>query len=175
MATRRAPERVKKPPRKVRAPKPPQDPRHAGNVPKTQRQRPPHPGEEERIAARRVKALEYRKRGASYREIARACAVDVATAWADVQAELFALRGLAQTTAEDVKAIELHRLDLYVKGLEKKARRGDHRAVTALVRVSDRRAKLLGLDAPVKLAGPTGGPIEHVHMYMPDNMRRRRQ
>lgn len=165
----------RKDPRKQRAPKPPRDPRSAADVPKTQRQRPPHPGEEERIAERRVKALNLRKAGASYRAIARELQVDLATAWSDVQAELLALRTLATQAAEDVKALELQRLDALTAGLFAKATQhgGDARAVAALVRVSDRRAKLLGLDAPVKLAGPTGGPIEVVQLYMPDNGRSR--
>lgn len=176
MPPRRAPARVST--RPPRAPRPPKDPRHAGNAPKTQRQRPPHPGEEARIAARRVRVLDLRKSGASYRVIAKTLNVDVATAWADVHAELGELRRLAASGAEDVKALELQRLDALTAGLFKKAtqRGGDQGAVTALVRVSERRAKLLGLDAPVKLAGPTGGPVlERVQLYLPDNGRRRRE
>lgn len=164
--------------RPTKAPRPPKDPRHATKPPKTQRQRPPHRGEEERIAVRRVQALQLRKAGASYRQIATQLGVDIATAWSDVQAELLQLRTLATTTAEDVKALELQRLDALTAGLFVKATSsgGDARAVTALVRVSERRARLLGLDAPVKLAGPTGGPVqfERVQLYLPDNGRRRR-
>jgi len=123
------------------------------NKKEIQRRRPPHPGEEEQIAARRVQALNLRKAGASYRAIAQQLGVDVSTAWSDVQAELGALRALATTAAEDVRALELQRLDALTAGLFVKATQqgGDARAVMALVRVSDRRAKLLGLDAPVKV------------------------
>lgn len=111
-----------------------------------------HPGDAERIAARRVQALELRKAGASYRQIAQATAVDVATAWDDVQAEMSALRALTGQAAEDARTLELARLDRWQSKLEANGLQdGDHRAVAAAVRISERRAKLLGLDAPVRV------------------------
>lgn len=119
-----------------------------------------HRGADERIATRRVQALDLRKAGRSYREIAARLKVDVSTAWDDVQAEMEALRGLATTQAEAVKELELQRLDRLLAKLEAHGlKRGDHRAVSAAVRISERRAKLLGLDAPTKLAGHDGGPL----------------
>lgn len=61
-------------------------------------------------------------------------------------------------SAEQMREIELTRLDalqtLAWKAIERAAKRGDTRAVStgvnSVVRISDRRAKLLGLDAPVK-------------------------
>jgi hypothetical protein len=38
-------------------------------------------------------------------------------------------------------------------------RAGDPRAVMAMVRIMERRAKLFGLDAPTKIAGPEGAPM----------------
>lgn len=115
------------------------------------------PGEDEAIAERRAKALVLRKAGASYRAIARECGVDVATAWSDVQTELAELRQVARETAEDVKQIELGRLDDWTIGLTNRARQGDEKAVRALVQVSQRRARLLGLDAPIGVSiDPSG-------------------
>lgn len=116
------------------------------------KKRPPHPGEDERIAVRRVRALEMRKAGATYRQIAAALSIEACTAWRDVQAEMIALRQLAVEGAEDVRELELQRLDrLWVKLEQNGLQRGDHRAVSAAVRISERRAKLLGLDAPVRV------------------------
>lgn len=130
----------------------PRPPRKAANVPKSQRQRPPHTGEDERIVARRVQAFELRKAGASYRQIAQQLEVDVATAWDDVQAEMADLRTLTVKLAEDVRTLELQRLDRWQAKLETHGlMNGDHRAVLAAVRISERRAKLLGLDAPVRV------------------------
>lgn len=132
-------------------------------------------GHDERIAARRTQALELRKQGKSYRAIATACGVDVATAWDDIQAEMGELRKLAGAAAEEARELELQRLDRWQEKLEGAGlKSGDHRAVMAAVRISERRAKLLGLDAPTKLAGPNGGPlVERVSFYMPDNLRPR--
>ncbi len=52
---------------------------------------------------------------------------------------------------------------------------GDLRAVDRLLRVAERRARLLGLDLDrVEVSGPGGGPIEvaaEVVVYVPDNGR----
>ena len=69
------------------------------------------PGQQEVIAERRVLALELRKAGASYREVARQLGVDVHTAHADVGAELAALRETAVAEATELRALELERLD----------------------------------------------------------------
>lgn len=148
------------------------------NTPSAQRaaRRPDrHTGDDERIAERRVRALELRKAGGSYRQIATALGVDVATAWDDVQTEMAELRKLAGQAAEDARELELQRLDRWQAKLEGRGiSGGDHRAIAAAVRISERRAKLLGLDAPVKLANPNGtGLFELVRLVMPNNGRPR--
>jgi hypothetical protein len=95
-----------------------------------------------------VRALELRKQGRSYREIGRELGVDVHTAHADVGAELHALRETAVSDATELRALELERLDAMHAGLSPHIRRGNPPAVTAAVRVAERRARLLGLDAP---------------------------
>lgn len=130
------------------------------------RRRVTHRAEEARIATRRVQALDLRKAGATYRRIAEALSVDVSTAYADVQAELTALRTLAAEQAEEVREIELRRLDDYTLGLTPKARKGDADAVRTLIRVSERRAKLLGLDAPQ--SGGDLTPVTRVEVVIVD-------
>jgi hypothetical protein len=115
------------------------------------KQRPPHPGEAQRIAARRVKAFELRKAGFSYREIARACGVDLRTVYDDVQAEMRELREQTTEAAEAVRELELRRCDEMTKALEPKRQRGDVQAIQALIRVMERRAKLTGADMPTKV------------------------
>jgi hypothetical protein len=66
-------------------------------------------GQIERIAERRVLALELRKAGGSYREIAGQLGVDVHTAHADVGAELAALR---ETTSQRPSSFERWRLNV---------------------------------------------------------------
>ena len=124
--------------------------RSGGNA--TDAQRPARrgrPGQVETIAERRVLALELRKAGGSYREIARQLGVDVHTAHADVGAELAALRETAVGEATELRALELERLDGMTSGLWPRIQEGSAAAVSAGVRVSERRSRLLGLDAPV--------------------------
>jgi hypothetical protein len=149
--------RPRKPKRRV----PPVAPRKArrANAGESQRQAgresaPTEPrlsGQDEVIAERRVRALSLRKSGASYRTIASQLGIDVATAWCDVQAELGALRDQATALAEDVRELELRRLDDWTLAMTPEARKGNVKAVFALVKIQERRARLLGLDAPTKV------------------------
>ena len=107
------------------------------------------PGQVEAIAKRRALALELRKAGGSYRAIAQRLGVDVHTVHGDVTAELADLRTTTVGRAEELRDLELHRLDQMTAGLWPPIRAGSPPAVTAAVRVSERRARLLGLDAPV--------------------------
>ncbi len=136
------------PPKK--APKPPSVRKSESNAIKGKR--PPHPGEDEQIAERRVKAFSLRKAGASYRQIAQQLSVSLNTAWADVNAELLELREQTKADATEVRDMELQRCDEMILGLWPAVRRGDAKSVMAAVRVSERRAKLLGIDAQSKAA-----------------------
>lgn len=145
----------------------------ARNDSKRQRKRPPHPGEAERIAQRRLRVLELRIGGRSYREIGRALGVNASTVCKDLAAERVQNEALRAEAREDERALDLARLDTAIQGLTKAVKKGIPKAVISYIRCLDRRAKLLGLDAPTRLAGPTGGPIEVVQLYMPDNGRSR--
>jgi hypothetical protein len=106
-------------------------------------------GQVETIAERRTIALELRKAGGSYREIARQLAVDVHTAHADVMAELAALRERTVEQTKKLRDLELARYDEMTSGLWPQIRAGSTPAVSAAIRVSERRSRLLGLDEPV--------------------------
>ena len=95
-----------------------------------------------------MRAFELRKTGSSYREIARQLGVDVHTAHADVGAELEAIRETTVAEATKLRALELERLDGMTSGLWPHVRAGSAPAVTAAVKISERRARLLGLDMP---------------------------
>jgi hypothetical protein len=104
-------------------------------------------GQVERIAERRVRAFELRKAGRSYREIARTLACDVHTVHGDVVAELDAVRERTVEHAGELRELELQRCDAMTEGLWPGIRAGHPAAVVAGVRVGERRARLLGLDA----------------------------
>lgn len=117
--------------------------------------------------------LELRIEGRSYREIGKALDVNASTVCKDLAAERVQNEALRAEAREDERALDLARLDTAIHGLTKAVKKGNPKAVISYIRCLDRRAKLLGLDAPTKLAGPTGGALEVVQLYMPDNHRKR--
>jgi hypothetical protein len=125
-------------------------------------ERPPHPGEVEIIAERRVRAFGLRKAGASYRQIAQQLSVSLNTAWADVTAELLELREQTKADAQEVRDLELQRCDEMILGLWPAVRKGDPRSVLAAAKVMERRAKLLGLDAPTKQEHSGNLTLDHL-------------
>ena len=96
---------------------------------------------------RKLKALEMRKARASYAQIATALGVPKSTAWKLVQS---ALKQTMQEPSDDVRKLELESLDRLQFALWQQATQGNHGAVDRVLRVMERRAKLLGLDAPVR-------------------------
>ena len=114
-------------------------------------------------AALRIDALELRKAGYSYRQIAEwlnpPCSVKhafflVAEACREQSEEIREL-------VADVRVMELERLDeMSIKPFEA-AKAGDTRAIDAMLKIMERRALILGSDAPTRQehSGPNGGPI----------------
>lgn len=103
-------------------------------------------------AERRIKALELRKRGASFRVIGDQLGVSGKTAHQDYKAAMAELAELEHDTAEEYRTMELARLDMALIALAPKLRNGNVEAINAWIRASESRRKLLGLDAPAKTA-----------------------
>jgi hypothetical protein len=110
-----------------------------------------------RIAARerRIKALELRKAAVSYRAIGDTLGVSEAQAHRDVQEALAALVEQERSSAEELRQLELERLDMAALAIVPQVRKGGLAAVAQWVRLSESRRKLLGLDAPTKVASTT--------------------
>ena len=102
----------------------------------------------ENFDARALKALDMRLGGSTYRQIGAALAVSHATAFSDVQRML---REYAAEPATQVRDAEVARLDRLMAGHWDKAINGDVNSTRTVLTIMDRRAKLLGLDAPQKL------------------------
>jgi hypothetical protein len=121
----------------------------------------PKTGQKEAAAVRRQKALDLRTAGARYRQIGAQLGVSYQTAYRDVQVALGEIATLQAGKAEKLRELELERCDKLTLALSPKARAGDEKSVRAVLAVMDRRAKLLGLDAPTKLehAGANGSPF----------------
>lgn len=101
------------------------------------------------------KALDLRKAGASYRKIAKAMDCSVAQSHKLVARAMKRLVERCSDGAEKVRVLELERLDDMLMGLWPNANRGNAQAVEKVLKIMERRAKLLGLDAPTKVAPTT--------------------
>lgn len=113
--------------------------------------------------SRHETAFRKRAAGKSYRAIAREMWSDPDVARslpdgysekqvrADVALYLNTLRGELQDTLLDVIELETQRLDAMVEALWPAILKGDTRSIDTALRVSERRAKLLGLDSAVKI------------------------
>ena len=104
---------------------------------------------------RASEALRLRGEGLSYRAIGERLNISPQTAWNDVQA---ALEIILVENATILLRLELERLDSLQFAVWPQATSGDCRAIDRVLRIMERRAKLLGLDSPVKVAptDPTG-------------------
>ena len=108
---------------------------------------------------RQVRALELRRTGATYVQIATALGVVKGSAYRLVQE---ALVTTLREPAEAVRALELERLDLLTRKLETRISTGDEKAINTLLKVMDHRARLLGLYAPLTVQGPDGAALRFV-------------
>ena len=99
---------------------------------------------------REVKALELRKAGASYQQIGDQIGVSKQACHKMVTRVLGELVALAAESAEEVRRLEIDRMDAMMVGLWDKARRGHEGAVDRVLRIMTRRAALLGLDMPTR-------------------------
>jgi hypothetical protein len=95
--------------------------------------------------------LRLRLAGYSHRDIAAQLGVAPSSAYKRVRHALDELNKTNLESAEQLRALELLRLDELLSSLWDTAIAGDLRAVDRVLKVMERRAKLLGLDAPVKV------------------------
>ena len=110
---------------------------------------------------REHEALELRKAGATYRQIGKRLGISATSAHTRVMSALREMSELTGEKAAEVRGIELQRLDTMLLGLWSKARAGDVSAIDRAVKIMQRRADMLGLDAPKRseFAGPDGTPL----------------
>lgn len=105
---------------------------------------------ERRIEAvdRQRQALELKKAGVDYRTIASRLGYGGPSG--AHKAVMTALKALVQEPAEALRTLELSRIDTMLLGVWPRARSGDDAAIATVLRLMERRARLLGLDAPQK-------------------------
>jgi len=110
---------------------------------------------EKRIAAaeRQAEALVLRKSGLGFAAIARQ--LGYAGPSGAYQAIMTALRAVTHEPARELVELELLRLDELLLGLWPDARRGNVTKIDRVLKIMARRAALLGLDAPWRVADVT--------------------
>ena len=126
-------------------------------------------GQHAKKALRQNAALELRMLGLSYRAIATDCGVNESTAYSDVQNAIGLLDNIRREKAEQYRTLELLRLEAMTLSLNAKIDSGDTKAIVVAVKLMERRAKLLGLDAlpkadvsaPIKFTLDLGTLGEH--------------
>lgn len=104
--------------------------------------------EKGQILERQIQALELRKSGWSYRKIGEKLGVSHETARQDVEGELKVLDLGNENKRNELRQLELERLDKITNALDHWLEAGSVPAINAYLKAMERRAKLLGLDAP---------------------------
>jgi len=98
---------------------------------------------------REIRAIDLRRQGWTYGEIAKE------VGYADhTGARLAVLRGMQralQEPADELREMEATRLDALQQAYWRPALDGDVKAATILLKLMERRSKLLGLDQPIKV------------------------
>ena len=98
---------------------------------------------------RAARAFALRKAGLSYRDIGLELGVSHQLVYRDVQATIKMFLDEAREHHTQIMAIEAARLDDLQRVMWEQAAMGDRRAVDTVLKIMERRAKLLGLDTPV--------------------------
>lgn len=120
-----------------------------------------------------AKAIELRRMGMGYVEIGKQLSISKSKAHRLVEGAMQELVVTIGADVKELKAEQLSRLDGLLATIWPQARKGALGAVDRVLKIEERRAKLLGLDAPVKVAhgGDKDAPPikqEHAHELTDD-------
>ena len=104
-----------------------------------------------------TQAIELRRAGMSYAVIAQRLQLSRSRAHALVQIAMQESHAQITASADELRAEEVSRLDGMLEKIYPRAAGGDVAAIDRVLRIGERRARLLGLDAPVRTALEGGG------------------
>ena len=101
------------------------------------------------LVDREVKVLELRRAGLTWQRIAEEVGYkDHTGAYAAYKR---AIKRTMQQPADELREQEIDRIDRLQLALWPKAMKGDNASINTIVRLMERRARLLGLDTPIKI------------------------
>lgn len=112
-------------------------------------------GRKESATLRRIESLRLRQQGKSYPVISRELGISVTQAFRDVKRALDYRVKLGSEQLETERHLQEERLDIALGAIWKNVKTGKAHAVNEMLAIEKRRAALLGLDAPVKVAPTT--------------------
>lgn len=92
--------------------------------------------------------MELARRGLTYEAIGQAVSLSETQAWRVVQRELTRAAARLDEATDAVRRLEACRLDELQASISPSALSGDMRAIDRVLRIMERRARLLGLDMP---------------------------
>lgn len=107
----------------------------------------------------KAKAVELRQQGLTWQKVGERLGITERGARKAVEMAMKEFRMSIGDTIDDLRAMELSRLDAIQEKLW--AKRGDPRTADTLLRVIERRCRIMGLDMPTKVAAtdPAGDPV----------------
>lgn len=103
-------------------------------------------------AENQLKSLQLRKAGFTYQEIADQLGMTKGNAHKLVASAMQEWKDASGEVADELRALEAARLDHATRAIWTQVINGNHGAIDRMLRIMDRRARLLGLDAPSKIA-----------------------
>ena len=127
-----------------------------------------------------AKAVDLRRSGLGFVEIGDRLGIGKSTAHRLIDEGMASARAQIVASVDELRAEEVSRLDGMLAKLYPLAAEGDVQAIDRVIKIGERRAKLLGLDAPIRTALQGGGddapPVSTVSsstvtFYMPHNGR----
>ena len=108
-----------------------------------------------RARERELEAVRLRRAGVEYHDIGDKLGISESGAYECVRRVLARVVTEANETGAENLALDLQRVNVMLVGLWPKVLAGDPQAIVAALRVLERRARMLGYDAPAKVAPTT--------------------
>lgn len=100
------------------------------------------------VVAREQEVVRLRRGGLTWDMIGDRLGIHLTTARAAYER---ALKRVVQEDIEEIRKLEGERLDIAQAAIWETVLKGDNTSINTLIRIMERRAKLLGLDQPIKI------------------------
>lgn len=103
--------------------------------------------------------IEYRQAKVSYRQIAKKVGISKSEVYRLVHRAMNLVKKNYMENASHIVIMEMANLDMAESALHNRIVKGDTQAIATVLRIQERRSRLIGLDAPVK---------QHIEMDLPE-------